>query len=73
MTMLTSAAMCNARRVWRFKQSQLAAKNTQTVALSSQSQRLSPSILAIALFCSPILRVRRYFVSSRILGHYCFA
>jgi len=73
MTMLASAAMCNARRIWRFKQSQLAAKNVQATALDSQNRHLSSSILAVALFWSTILRIRRYLTPSRIFGQYSFA
>jgi len=73
MTMLAAAAMCNARRIWRFQQSQLAAKNAQATALSSQSQPLLPPILAVALFNPTILRIRRYFASSPIFGQHCCA
>jgi len=73
MTMLASAAMCNARRIWRFQQSQLAANNAHTTASASQRRHLSPSILAIALFWPTILRIRRYFAPSRILGQHGFA
>jgi hypothetical protein len=73
MTMLASAAMCNARRIWRFQQSQLAANNAQTTALASQSRHLFPPILAVALFGPTILRIRRYFAPSRIFGQHCFA
>jgi hypothetical protein len=73
MTMLASAAMCNARRIWRFKQAQLAAKNAQTTALSSQSQHLFSSSLAVALFWVSIFHIRRYFAPSHVFGQYCFA
>ncbi|MCP5101686.1 MAG: hypothetical protein GY943_39595 [Chloroflexi bacterium] len=73
MTMLASAAMCNARRIWRFKQSQLAAKNAQATVLSWQSQHLFPPILAVALFDPTILRIRRYFAPPRMFGQHCFA
>ena len=73
MTMLASAAMCNARRIWRFQRSQLAAKNIQETALSSQSRPLSSSILASVQFWAIFLRIWRYFAPSRIFGQHCFA
>jgi len=73
MTMLASAAMCNARRIWRFQQSQLAANNAQATALESQKRPLSPFILAVALFWPAILRTRRYFAPSRIFGQHRFS
>ncbi len=73
MTLLAAAAMCNARRIWRFKQTQLAAKNAQATALSSQSRLLFPSILATALFDPTILSLRRFFTPSPIFGPLCLA
>ncbi|VAW30408.1 Transposase [hydrothermal vent metagenome] len=73
MTMLASAAMCNARRIWRFKQSQLAAKNIQETTLSSQSRHLSSSILAGTQFWVIILPIWRYFAPVPIFGQHRFA
>jgi hypothetical protein len=72
-TMLASAAMCNARRIWRFQKSQLAANNPQATALDSQKETLSPFILAITLFGRTVLPTRRYFAPARFFTQYRFA
>ena len=73
MTMLASAAMCNARRIWRFQQSQLTDNDGQETDLVQQKSSLRPSILAVGLFCRTILRVSAYFAPSRIFDRHRFA